>query len=87
MESVGASDDGALVWAIEHPDGVPTLSEIDPYGETIVSYRRLDAFLAEWNRLLDETTNVAEQRYVLEVRDVLERARQPSSGSVRFVGD
>jgi hypothetical protein len=68
-KNVGASDEGALRWAVEHPADFPQVSQIGIYGETVIEHAQLDDLNAEWERRYDEATNRRKQPYVLKVKD------------------
>jgi hypothetical protein len=87
LSRVSSSNDGALRWAIERPDEFPRLSEIDAYGDTVFNRLQIDAAIAEWRRLVDETTSELEAAWLVEVEQLMRAAKARVHTYVRFVGD
>jgi len=87
LESVRSVEDGALRSAQQGGDRYPRLSEIDPYGTTVLSKLQIASTTPELRHLLDDTQDEEEAHWLVEVLRLMEKASSRVHTFVRFRGD
>jgi len=65
----------------------PMLGFIDEYGDTLFSRVQMQLFIPEWDRLMQNVTDIVDAEFLLKVRQMAERCAKEPHIFLRFVGD